>query len=157
MGSSASLPGHQDISDTLDLLESTFLRRDYKQRLKEIVPRDSIVLSHNDTIAGNILMSRHDNTNLMLIDYEVGMWNPEFYDLAGYLNEMSCNYSNPDQTCCIKYYHGNRPNIEEIEGLTKKYMSFKAKILQDYEKEDCGEQQRAHVCPGESDVRAAVD
>ena len=61
----------------------------------------------------------------MLIDYEVAMWNPELYDLAAYLNELSCDYSHPDKACCIKYYHENRPSKEEVKMLTMAYLDLK--------------------------------
>ena len=89
--------------------------------MKALVPREQICLSHNDVLEGNILVNLTDNTEIMLIDYEFGMWNPEYYDLANYLNEWCCDNAHPDQNCCIAYYIENWPTLAEIQELTKHY------------------------------------
>jgi len=72
-------------------------------------------------IGGNILTSLHDNTEIMLIDFELVMWNPEYYDLGNYLNEWRCDYAHPDPSCPIKYYFENRATEQDIRSLTKEY------------------------------------
>ena len=60
----------------------------------------------------------------MLIDYEFAMWNPEMYDLANFLNEMSCDHGHPGADCCIKYYLENQPMEKEIIQATRNYLSL---------------------------------
>ena len=57
-------------------IESTYLQPGYQSVLRDLVPRDKIVLSHNDVQENNILSSLNDATQLVLIDYEYGNWNP---------------------------------------------------------------------------------
>lgn len=89
--------------------------------LDSLVSRDEIVFSHNDCQENNILSSLADNTKLFLIDYEYGMWNPKYYDLGNYLNELVCDNAHPKPPG-IKYYMENWPKDEEIEYLTSKYL-----------------------------------
>lgn len=87
------------------------------------MPRDQVCVSHNDMIECNILMDLSDNTRLMLIDYEFGMWNPEYYDLATFLNEWSCDNAHPGTktSCCIAYYLENWPSEAEVREFTRQY------------------------------------
>ena len=50
-------PGHQDILSKLQLLEETYLKPGYQEVMKSLVPRDKIVLAHNDAQENNILCS----------------------------------------------------------------------------------------------------
>ena len=56
-----------------------------------------------------------------MIDYEYGMWNPKFYDLGNYLNELVIDNAHP-KSPGIKYYFENWPGEDEIEYLTKQYL-----------------------------------
>ena len=60
----------------LDCLEQTYLQPGYQEVLRNLVPRDKIVFSHNDAQENNILSSLENATKIILIDYEYGMWNP---------------------------------------------------------------------------------
>ena len=40
---------------------------------------------------------------MILIDYEYGMWNPQYYDLANYLNELVLDNAYPKGTG-VAYY-----------------------------------------------------
>ena len=57
---------------------------------------------------------------MVLIDYEYGMWNPRYYDLANYFNEMICDNAYPKGTG-VAYFMSNWPTEQEIETLTRKY------------------------------------
>jgi len=57
-------------------VENTFLRDGYQAALRALIPDGPRVLSHNDVGELNILTSHEDNTKLLLIDYEFGLWNP---------------------------------------------------------------------------------
>ena len=64
------------IDQAMQKIESTYLQPGYQNVLRSLVPRGKIVLSHNDCQENNILSSLHDATQVVLIDYEYGMWNP---------------------------------------------------------------------------------
>ena len=65
-------------------------------------------------------MKLADASQISLIDYEYGMWNPMYYDLANYLNELVCDNSYP-LGIGIRYYWQNWPSDQEIEYMTKLY------------------------------------
>ena len=113
--------GHRSIKQALDLLTDTYLQDGYEDKLRNLVPRDQVCLSHNDVVECNILTDLTENTKVMLIDYEFGMWNPEYYDLANYLNEWCCDNAHPGSDCCIAYYLENWPSLGEIKEMTKHY------------------------------------
>ena len=56
----------------------------------------------------------------MLIDYEYGMWNPEMYDIANYLNEFCCENAYPLGTG-VAYPLANWPTEAEIVNISKLY------------------------------------
>ena len=56
----------------------------------------------------------------MLIDYEYGMWNPAYIDIAMYLNEFILDNAYP-YGVGIKYYFSNWATDKEIEHMTKQY------------------------------------
>lgn len=90
--------------------------------MRALVPRESdqVVLAHNDAQENNILSSLMDSTVLYLIDYEYGMWNPKYYDVANYLNEFVCENAYPCEPG-VTYYPSNWATIAEIETLTMEY------------------------------------
>ena len=53
-----------------------------------MIPREEIVLCHNDLQENNILAAWDETRQLTMIDFEYGEWNPMAYDLANYLNEI---------------------------------------------------------------------
>ena len=116
-----SKAGHDRILAALDKLEATYLGAGYQDVLRSLVSREKIVFSHNDCQENNILSSLEDETKIFLIDYEYGMWNPQYYDLGNYLNEMICDNAYAKEPG-IKYYMENWPKDDEIEYLTKQYM-----------------------------------
>ena len=69
------------------------------------------------------MSSIEDATKIILIDYEYGMWNPQYYDLANYLNEFTCDNAYPEGTG-VRYYLENWPSDREIENITKEYYSL---------------------------------
>ena len=89
------VPGHQDILSKLQLLEETYLKPGYQEVMKSLVTRDKIVLAHNDAQENNILCSLQENEQIVLIDYEYGLWNPAYYDVANYLNEFVLDNAYP--------------------------------------------------------------
>ena len=66
------------------------------------------------------MRSHEDNERIMLIDYEYGMWNPAYIDIAMYLNEFTLDNAYPYGTG-IKYYFSNWATDKEIELMTKQY------------------------------------
>lgn len=42
------IEGHSSILNALDLLEQTYLKPGYQEYMHNLVPRENIVLSHND-------------------------------------------------------------------------------------------------------------
>ena len=100
---SPSDTGHAKILSALDNLEKTYLADGYQDVLRSLVARDQIVFSHNDVQENNILTSLEDNSKIYLIDYEYGMWNPKYSDLACYLNELVIDNAHPKHPG-IKYY-----------------------------------------------------
>ena len=112
--------GNDYILNALTRLEQTYLKDGYQQVLQNLVPRDTIVLSHNDAQENNILSSLDDATKILLIDFEYGMWNPQYFDVANYLMEMCLDNAYPKGTG-IKYYLENWPSNDEIENIVKEY------------------------------------
>mgnify|MGYP001213050058 CR=1 FL=1 len=51
------------------------------------------------------------------------MWNPQYYDLANYLNELIVDNAYPKGTG-VAYYMENWPGDEEIEYLTRQYFKL---------------------------------
>ena len=49
------------------------------------------------------------------------MWNPKYYDLGNYLNELVIDNAHPKPPG-IKYYFENRATEHDIEYLTKQYV-----------------------------------
>lgn len=97
--------GHREIEQALNFLGRTYLSSGYRERLTSLVPREDIVLSHNDLTELNVLVEPNKNCpKLTIIDYEFTDWNPKWYDLANYLNEFCCDNASASSTCCIKYY-----------------------------------------------------
>ena len=119
-----SQPGHAFISDSLTKLEQTYFSHPgYQDELRAYVPRgdaNSIVLAHNDAQENNILSTLKDSTKLYLIDYEYGMWNPRYYDVANYLNEFVCENAYPCEPG-VTYYMDNWPSNGDIEACTREY------------------------------------
>ena len=103
----------------IKLLESEILFDNFQDFYTSLVPRDSLVLSHNDVQGNNILMSHADNLKVVLIDFEYAGWNPRAYDIAHYINECAVDLVHPGPTG-IKYYN-NLPTIEERESLIRYY------------------------------------
>ena len=121
--SPGEIPGHDTILHAIDCVEETYLQPGYQEKLRSLVPRDKIVFCHNDSNENNILSSLEDATKIVLIDYEYGSWNPQFYDLAIYLNEHICQNAYPKGTG-IAYYMSNWPSDGEIEHLVRAYYSL---------------------------------
>lgn len=110
-------------------LESTYLFDGFADHFRKMIPipkdQDTavfpIVFCHNDGQENNILAQLTDNTNLMLIDYEYGGWNPMAMDLANYINECMLDNAYPGAQG-IGYYHHNCMTKYEIDIMTKTYM-----------------------------------
>ena len=83
-----------------------------------------------------------DRTTIYLIDYEYGFWNPKFYDLGNYLNELICDNAHPKPPY-IKYYFENWPANDEIEYLTRQYVLLEKSDATDFvwsmDREQCEE------------------
>ena len=66
-------------------------------------------------------MSSYNNASeITLIDYEYGMWNPAHYDLGTYLNEMVVDNAHPYGQG-VAYYPENWATEEDIERITMHY------------------------------------
>lgn len=59
-----------------------------------------------------------------LIDYEYGMWNPEMYDLANYLNEFCCDNAYQAGSG-LAFFMDNYPTEDEIVSITRQYYMLK--------------------------------
>ena len=92
----------------------------YVDFYSDLIDREECVFSHNDAQENNILIAIEDNTNLVLIDYEYGFWNPLTYDLANYVNEYICDNAYPRGTG-VTYWHENEATDQEVEYLVKEY------------------------------------
>ena len=105
--------------------------------MRSLVPRDEIVFSHNDAQENNILSSLSDATNIVLIDYEYGFWNPKYYDLGNYINEFICDNAYPVDPPGIHYWMENWPTESEIEALVREYFILEKSDEWDLEKPEC--------------------
>ena len=68
----------------------------------------------------NNILLKFGHSDVVLIDYEYGMWNPRMYDLANYLNEWCCDNNYP-QAPGIAHFLQNFPTEDEIVSLTWHY------------------------------------
>ena len=88
-------------------------------------PREGkIVLSHNDAQENNILASKRDFEQMILIDYEYGDWNPLAFDIANILNEFTVDNAAPfgPFNSGIQFYESNFPKRSEMELLASEYL-----------------------------------
>ena len=132
---------HQKIERELDNFEQTCLFEGYQEVFGSLVPRSNPVLSHNDTQGLNFLVSLDDPKHVILIDYEYGMWNPMFYDLANYLSEFVCD------NATVTYYLDYFPTEAELIAITREYfLLFKQK-----ERGDCPQSEVEGLWSLESD------
>lgn len=54
------------------------------------------VFSHNDLLAGNVLIRKKDK-KVIFIDYEYSCFNYPIYDIANYFAESRFDYSYPEE------------------------------------------------------------
>jgi len=92
--------------------------------VKDILPKgkNSVVFSHNDLHALNILMLEKSE-KLILIDYEYSTYNYRGYDIANFFNEATISYTNPEYpfyTLDLEKY----PCQEDLRDFVKHYLFF---------------------------------
>ena len=82
---------------------------------RNLVPRCNPVLAHNDPQGLNFLVSLHDPSHVILIDYEYAMWNPMYYDVANYLSEFVVD------NATVTYNLENFPTEAQLVAITREY------------------------------------
>lgn len=92
--------------------------------LKEIAPKkeESVVFSHNDLHAGNVLQLAEDHS-FILIDFEYSDYNYRGFDIANFFNEAIFEYDtaeHPHYTVDESKY----PNDRELSDFCKYYLFF---------------------------------
>ena len=92
--------------------------------LLELLPSsdESIVFSHNDLHAANVLLLNKTN-RLVLIDYEYSAYNYRGYDIANLFNESIINYSY-EQYPYYNIEEKNYPTDYDIVDFIKYYLFF---------------------------------
>lgn len=81
-----------------------------------------IAFCHNDALECNWLMNNLNNSDIMLIDYEYGLWNPMAMDIANYLNECMLDNSYPGKNG-IEIYLDNFMEPDELREMSRTYLS----------------------------------
>ena len=66
-------------------------------------------------------MEKSNNSNLLLIDYEYGGWNPMAMDLANYINETMLDNGYPEKNG-IAWYLDNCMTKPEVKEMSKVYL-----------------------------------
>ena len=79
-------------------------------------------MSHCDPSELNILCSFNQDgeVKLTLVDYEFGIWNPRYYDIAAYINEMVCDNAHPSPKK-LAYFFANWATEDELISLARQY------------------------------------
>ena len=111
---------------TVEKMERTMLFEGYQQHYKSMLnlPEDQenaifpIVFAHNDVQELNIMCRHEDNTQIVLIDFEYGGWNPMAMDLANYINETMLDNAYP-KTFGKGFYESNAMTKREIEAMAR--------------------------------------
>ena len=83
-----------------------------------------VVLSHCDPNETNVLASKRDFEQMMLIDYEFADWNPLATDIAIIFNELTCDNAAPHSNfnSGVRYYESNFPTRSEMECVASEYL-----------------------------------
>jgi thiamine kinase-like enzyme len=90
--------------------------------LKEILPTDDIVFSHNDLLAGNVLIRKEDR-HIILIDYEYAAYNFRGYDIGNMFKEATFDYTYPEPPE-FKVVESYFPSDDELREFIKYYIAF---------------------------------
>jgi thiamine kinase-like enzyme len=102
---------------------SVLATREERNFLHGIAPdkEKSLVFSHNDLLAANILVK--DDGELMFIDYEYATYNYRCFDIGNYINETMMDYSHPQEP-----FFRLRPDLEftqkDVEDFVFHYAVF---------------------------------
>jgi thiamine kinase-like enzyme len=93
-----------------------------KEFIREILPSDEIVFSHNDLLGGNVLITE-DREDVIFIDYEYGSYNFRGYDIGNMYKEATFDYSY-DQPPYFQVVESNFPNDDELRDFLRYYIVF---------------------------------
>jgi len=93
-----------------------------KEFLNKILPKDDIVFSHNDLLAGNILVNK-DNLHVILIDYEYADPNFRGFDIGNMFKESIFDYTHPEAPY-FKVVEDYFPKEEELREFLQYYIAF---------------------------------
>jgi len=121
--------GKKDIIQIVERMERTMLFEGYNQHYRALVPipedqENAIfptVFAHNDIQELNMMCKNEDNTKIVLIDFEYGVWNPMAMDLANYINECMIDNSYP-KNFGKGFYEANAMSKQEIEAMARAYL-----------------------------------
>jgi len=106
-----------------------------KQFIRDILPTDDIVFSHNDLLQGNILI-REDNQDIILIDYEYSAYNFRAYDIGNMFKESTWEYGHPEPPT-FKVVDSHFPNDEDLRDFIRYYLAFSS--MTDEEQRELGD------------------
>lgn len=87
--------------EILRQFEQEFLFEGYEEYFKSLIHASDVfplVFCHNDINENNILMSRQNNGELILIDYEYAKMNPMSFDIGNYLVQTMTDNSHPGKS-----------------------------------------------------------
>lgn len=113
--------------DLLNSLLTTFVFDGYMDYYKQLLPPVDettfpIAFCHNDALELNWLMNLQDSSELILIDYEYGGWNPMAMDVANYLNETMLDNAHPGDNG-LACYEMNVLTVDEVSSMARAYLS----------------------------------
>jgi thiamine kinase-like enzyme len=90
--------------------------------VRDILPLDDIVFSHNDLLQGNVLITE-GKENVMFIDYEYASYNFRGYDIGNMYKEATFDY-HYTQTPYFQVLDCNFPEEEELKDFLRYYIAF---------------------------------
>ena len=94
--------------------------REEREFVKSITPSENLVFSHNDTLNGNILVTKGDQ-RLILIDYEYSGYNNRAYDAANLFVESMMTYNK----ICPPFFTIDEqifPKLEDVKDFARYYI-----------------------------------
>ena len=110
----AKTEGATFIADTCKAILSDILFEGSEAFYRKLLAKQRsgpVVLSHCDPNETNVLASKRDFEQMMLIDYEFADWNPLATDIAIIFNELTCDNAAPHSNfnSGVRYYESNFP------------------------------------------------
>lgn len=96
--------------------------KEEREFIENILPKNDIVFSHNDLLAGNVLVGK-ENKNILFIDFEYGAYNFRGFDIGNMFKESIINYSIQEPPY-FQFEEENFPSDEDLAEFLRYYIAF---------------------------------